>query len=369
MRLAVYNVENLFERARAMNQSDWRQGQEPLKQFADLSTLLGQATYTPEIKVQIIALLSSLGLDRTDRGKFVVLRRNRGELLKRRKAGGIDIVAGGRSDWVGFLELIQEPINHESMLMTARVFRDVNADIFGVVEAENRPALKEFSDKIVTSVSGISYDNVMLIDGNDARGIDVGIYYRREVSLDFIRSHVSDRDANGRTIFSRDCAEYQFATASGQRLLVMVNHFKSKSGAPSSCDARRKAQANRVREIYEQRLSEGIEHIAVIGDLNDAPKNSPLEPLITGTTLKDISVHPSFNDGGYPGTFELCNAANKIDYILLSPKLFDRVRGGGVFRKAMWPGERPKRWETYPELKQKVHAGSDHACLFADLQI
>jgi hypothetical protein len=36
MRLAVYNVENLFDRPRAMNLGSWREGKAILQDFADL---------------------------------------------------------------------------------------------------------------------------------------------------------------------------------------------------------------------------------------------------------------------------------------------------------------------------------------------
>lgn len=370
MRLAVYNVENLFNRAKVMNETDWSVGDDVLKQFADLNALLGEATYTDARKTKMVALMTALGLEKKDQGEFVILRRNRGALVKRPQTGGLEIVADGRADWVGSLELIPEPIHHESMLMTARVIRDVNADILGIVEAESRPALQQFSEDILPAVGGTPYENAMLIDGNDDRGIDVGIAYRNTVGIDFIRSHVSEKLANGANLFSRDCPEYHFKLPSGKRLLVMVNHFKSKGfGSQASNNAKRKAQAQRVRELYDERLTDGIEHIAVVGDLNDTPDSDPLDPLHTGTSLKDIFTHATFNDGGFPGTFGQCNAANKIDYLMLSPKLFQLVTGAGVFRKGMWPGVQPARWQTYAELEKQVHAASDHACLFMDFNL
>jgi hypothetical protein len=42
--------------------------------------------------------------------------------------------------------------------------------------------------------------------------------------------------------------------------------------------------------------------------------------------------HPDFDNGGHTGTYGLCNAGNKIDYILLSPQLYKRVKAGGVMR-------------------------------------
>jgi endonuclease/exonuclease/phosphatase family metal-dependent hydrolase len=171
-------------------------------------------------------------------------------------------------------------------------------------------------------------------------------------------------------VFSRDCPEFTVGTPSGRQLLVMVNHFKSKGfGRTSSSNARRRAQAERVKAIYEARVAEGERLVAVVGDLNDTPARGPLDPLLGGTDLKDAFTHPVFDDGGFPGTFGLCNASNKIDYLLLSPDLFALVQAGGVFRRGMWPGSRPRRWETYAELTRPEEAASDHAAVWVDLDL
>ena len=109
--------------------------------------------------------------------------------------------------------------------------------------------------------------------------------------------------------------------------------------------------------------------VAVIGDLNDTPDSDPLLPLLAGSTLRDAFTHPEFDDGGHPGTFGSCTAANKIDYLLLSPALMDRVTKGGVLRKGMWPGVRPKKWDVYPELEEERDAASDHAAIWVDVDI
>ena len=36
---------------------------------------------------------------------------------------------------------------------------------------------------------------------------------------------------------------------------------------------RRKRQAQRVREIYEQRRADGFDLVAIVGDLNDHPES------------------------------------------------------------------------------------------------
>ena len=56
------------------------------------------------------------------------------------------------------------------------------------------------------------------------------------------------------------------------------------------------------------------------------------------TDLKDISEHPAFVGDGRPGTYRNGTKSQKIDYVLLSPALFSRVLGGGVFRLGVWGG-------------------------------
>lgn len=370
MRLAVYNVENLFDRPRAMNLATWAEGKPILQRFAALSELLGEVNYTAARKAKMAQLMIELGLEKRDDSRFVILRRNKGQLLRRPKTGGIEIVASGRADWAGSLELVEEPVDEIAMRLTARVIADLKADVLAIVEAESRPVLKEFSDLLVKAEGGVPMRHVMVIDGNDPRGIDVGLMSNKAHPIGQMRSHVDDRDAQGRTIFSRDCPEFEIQLPSGQSLWVLVNHLKSQGfGTKAANDARRRAQAERVKAIYEERVAQGHDLVAIVGDLNDLPDSAPLAPLLAQTDLKDIFAHPSFDNGGFPGTWGLCNANNKLDYILLSPKLWQKVAGGGVMRQGMWPGKQPARWSVYPELDDEKHAASDHAALWVDLQL
>lgn len=370
MRLAVYNVENLFDRPKAMNLATWSEGKPILQDFADLSELLGELNYTAARKKRMSTLMIRLGLEKQDSAKFVVLRHNRGQLLKRPAAGGIEIVAAGRDDWAGSLELQREPVDEVAMRNTARVIHDLKADVLAVVEAESRPVLEQFNQQILKAVGGQPMRHVMVIDGNDSRGIDVGLMTNDLHPIGLMRSHVDDRDSRGNDIFSRDCPEYAVALPGGGTLWVLVNHLKSKGyGSKATSDAKRQAQAERVKAIYEQRRAAGDDLVAIVGDFNDTPDSAPLAPLLQGSDLKDVFVHPAFDNGGHPGTYGLCNAGNKIDYILLSPELFGRVKAGGVMRQGMWPGVRPKRWEAYADLDDPKHAASDHAAVWVDLDL
>ena len=157
------------------------------------------------------------------------------------------------------------------------VVRDVGADVLGVVEADDRTTLQRFSDRLLADVGGTPYEQVMLVDGNDDRGIDVGVMVRAPLTIAHLRTHVFDRDAEG-VVFSRDCCEYHVRTPDGGVLAVLVNHFKSK-GYSEPGDrlgaGRRRRQAARVAEIYRGLRAEGIDRVAIVGDLNDSMDSAP----------------------------------------------------------------------------------------------
>ena len=183
-----------------------------------------------------------------------------------------------------------------------------------------------------------------------------------------ICSHVDDADENGR-IFSRDCAQYEIRTAQGNMLVLLVNHLKSKGfGSQASSNMRRERQARRVKEIYDKLLKEH-EFVAVLGDLNDTPSGASLAVLTQDPKVRDISAHPSFDDGGRPGTFGSAAASNKIDYILLSPGLFARATAGGIFRMGVWGGKNGTLFPHYPEITKPSEAASDHAAIWAEIDV
>jgi endonuclease/exonuclease/phosphatase family metal-dependent hydrolase len=370
MRLACYNVENLFSRARALNLDSWAEGRKILEKYAELNALFEEATYTDEIKARILDGLKLLGIDKKNDAKFAILRENRGQLAQYSTLKGTRIVANGRADWVGWLELKTELINETATRNTAQVIRDVDADVIGLVECEDRRALMQLSSKLLPSVGAAPYEQVMLIDGNDDRGIDVGLMTKRGHQVGWLRSHVDDVDANASRIFSRDCPEYSVWTPSGEVVWVLLNHLKSKGyGTQEGSDARRWRQAEQVRQIYQRLKSEGARFITVMGDLNDTPDSQSLAPLLKETDLKDISEHQTFIADNHPGTYQSGNARDKIDYILLSPALFERMQQGGVWRRGVWGNRKTPAWEVYPEMKTSYHAASDHAALWVDVAV
>lgn len=381
MRLASYNMENLFLRPVAFAPGDPGGNDAVLEAYQQVSEALTHETYSDADKAVITGGLTVLGLDGGDESAVAWLRQNRGHLVHRSSEPPlIEVVARGRSSWIGWLELKTDAVDEQATRHTAQVVSDIEADVIATIEVEGRRALTEFNDDLLAGHDGGGFGHIMAITGNDRRGITIGVMSRPDYPITAIRSHVDDSDATGK-IFCRDCAEYTFTTPSDSSLLVLVSHFKSK-GYGSATEEKRRREASRVAAIYAERRDQGISKIAIVGDFNDTPDSPALASLLAQTDLQDVSDHPDFDTGALPGyagprlvgTYG-SGTPQKIDYILLSPDLHKRLTGGGVCRKGVWTSSASGKWEPYPDLQHltkaegQARAASDHAAIWADLEL
>src|SRR5713101_7584113 len=152
MRLASFNLESLFDRAKALNQKTWAEGRPILEEVARLNELFAKPVYTPADKTKIVEALTKLGLaKKDDGGKFALLRQNHGKLLQRKANGQVEVVANGRGDWIGWVELTTEEVDEFATRNTAQVVRDVKADVMTTIEVDNRVALNRRGTRVTLS--------------------------------------------------------------------------------------------------------------------------------------------------------------------------------------------------------------------------
>jgi endonuclease/exonuclease/phosphatase family metal-dependent hydrolase len=397
IRLATYNVENLFARAKALTTIDWDLGRPALAAFEAFNRVAAKPEYSDQDKADLLAALETLRvLVRTPDGlrpnpspfddAWALLRENRGDFLVAPADREPRIEANGRGEWIGWVELLTEPVDEVGTRMIAKVVDEVAPDLLCLVEAEDRPSLVRFNEQLL----GERYAHSMLLDGNDPRGIDVGLYCTDRAEVRSVRGHmdVPDPASAGRRLFSRDCPVYHLRLAGGEDLYLLLNHLKSQSFSSGNPDPLRTRQSTEVRAIYDRLRAEGAELVAVLGDLNKSPdpadptRHPTLEALLgPDSPLVDAYRHPNFSglfdpgdpDKERPGSFQSCSLRNRLDYILLSPELAELVTDGGVFRKGLWGNPTnvnpPARWSVFPEITHSRHAASDHALVWVDLDL
>lgn len=369
LRIATFNVENLFARARLFQYANHDIGDSVLAKVDDLRKVLVKQPYTPADKARITTLHNELK-------DYIEIREDRGKLFKRKGVYTIvGVQAGGADDWDGAIEFKTANFSNTARRATAQVIKDAKADIICLVEVEGLPSLRAFDSHLLNN----RYEYEMLIDANDPRGIDVGLLSKFPIGR--IASHMYDKKGN-RIIFSRDCLELEVLLPSGRSLFFLLNHFKSRGyDKDGTADTKRRRQAERVVEILADYDLKN-DCVVVAGDFNDSPESPALQPLLSVPDLHDVlALGFSAPSGGALSpsrwTYHYKKKFEQIDFLLVSRPLKTRFKKAAVVRQGIFGlntltassgGKVPVETE-YPELTRRRDAASDHGAVWAEFTL
>ena len=375
LRLASFNANNLFQRPKVFQLEGLSvDAAKVLEDVLKLEELLANPSYSGATGKSIISLLKKYDFDNSrllPEKRWFQINEVRGKLFRVKRVGtgttakpAIELVATGRAEWQGWVELTRESVNTVSTDNTARVIQAVNADVLCMVEVEDRQTLDRFN-RLMLAKFKASFDHNLLIDGNDPRGIDVGLLSRFPIRS--VRSHIDDLTPTKRErVFSRDCPEFEIELPDGRTLWLLANHFKSQGyGIQAANDAKRKLQATRVRELL-RRFDLTRDLVVVAGDFNDSPTSASLKPLLSTPDLFDVLKSPLLS--GPSWTYH--DGRQQIDDLLVSRPLFEQLTSVGVerrglFHKTNFGGKFPH----FPEVTDEVTQASDHAAVWAEFEI
>ena len=369
-RIASFNVENLFARLKIFNFRDKEVGDTLLKRIGDFRKKLKKKTYTASDKATLVKEYTRGGTGQNEPPlkNFIDIREDQGKLWKRQGRKIVGIKAGGIGDCSLTVEFKKAKFSEIGRTNTGKVIRSVKADVACIVEADNRPSLKKFDTDVLKS----KYRYEMLLDGNDQRGIDVGLYSR--FPLGGIWTHMFDGTSSSKT-FSRDCPEYEIKLPNGKSLFVLCNHLKSKGyGDRDKSNKRRKRQAKAIAKILKQ-YDLSKDWVVVAGDLNDTPGSAPLKPLMNLSNLFDVLAQQFPSEPKKRWTYHY-RSFEQIDYLLVSKPLKDNFIKAGVERRGMYNLNKLTTSDPtidnetqYSTVTHWTNAASDHGAVWADFRL
>ncbi len=249
-----------------------------------------------------------------------------------------------------------------------RIIRQINGgkgpDLLGVCEVENRHVLEKLCERLNAVLPRRQYTPVHADNTRDGRGIDTAFL------MDSRRlSH------NPATLFShfvmrrtgtRDISQATFTTKAGTDLVVLCNHWPSRTGGTYESRGYR-FTAGESLAYFHQRIREelGVDTpILAMGDFNDEPFDESLQQYAESTRERgDVERSRSaprfYNLAWRFGSTETtdCKGKKRLLYGTITFEgngaVFDQLlvsRGLLLGERGLKVRESSARMETYPEM-------------------
>ena len=205
---------------------------------------------------------------------------------------------------------------------SAEVLKDLNADILGICEVENRFMMEELNRAYLDRDYSIVH-----YDSPDSRGIDCALFYDSKVFKLYESKPI--KNILPGNLPTRDIIHVK-GTYEEQLLHIFVNHWPSNYGGREKAIPKRAATSNLLEKVLLEILLDNSDaNIILIGDFNE----EPIDPNI-------IDLIDMKNDGKYTkpfinlmeplvgkekvGTYVYRGNDNLIDQIIISSGLANK---------------------------------------------
>lgn len=189
-------------------------------------------------------------------------------------------------------------------------------DILITEETENIRVLKMFNDKYLKPAG---YQSVVLIEGPDLRGIDIGMLSRfpiegepKLIPINFIPKTDDDKEWMAR---SRSILQTTFKLPSGELMTVMGVHLPSQANPAYWREQAIDTLSTLKSQLPKDRL------IIVGGDFNISSEEDARHSLYRERLGKDWLISHYIGCGKCDGTYNYRGSWNFLDALLFSPNL------------------------------------------------
>ena len=205
------------------------------------------------------------------------------------------------------------------------IIEEIDADIFGLCEVENR----KICELLNTELKDQHYQ-IIHYDSPDKRGIDNVLFYDPEI-IDILETSPINIPLN-KGSKTRDIL-YVKGRISGNDIHIFVNHWPSNYGGKSKAIPKRAKTAAILKSNVEKILdNDPWAEIIVMGDLNEEPTDVNVLGVLNSTLTYETAKYPSFNFFNLmsqhlgkekTGTYVYRGDDLFYDQILISPGLLD----------------------------------------------
>ena len=214
---------------------------------------------------------------------------------------------------IGGKKNVTQEIYDLKLVHSAEVLADLDADILGICEVENRFMMEELNK----AFTGRNY-KIIHYDSPDRRGIDCALFYDESKFTILESKQIKNTLSSGKP--TRDIV-YVKGQFGGEILHVFVNHWPSNYGGREQAIPKRAETARFVREKVEKILNEDSKaEILLMGDFNEGPNEQNIQNL-----SKDILINlmePFIGKKGV-GTYVYRGQDSLLDQFIASSGLLD----------------------------------------------
>ena len=152
--------------------------------------------------------------------------------------------------------------------------------VIGVSEIENRNVMEDVIGR--PRLLPANY-RIVHYDSPDARGVDVGFYYRPDVFKIEGSAPIPFKMAELPNFRTRDFVT-MWGTIDGEPFFFLVSHWPSRLGGKEASDPKRMAAARQVRAIVDSvQQANPATKVVVMGDLNDDATD---DSIVVGLSAK-----------------------------------------------------------------------------------
>ncbi|MCB0459306.1 MAG: hypothetical protein KDC74_04720 [Flavobacteriaceae bacterium] len=228
-------------------------------------------------------------------------------------------------------------------------------DVLGVCEVENDHVLQLLVDKLNSQLNR-NYA-FSIVDGTDKRGIDTALIFdqnKYQIGQETYTLRITKRNS------TRDLFQVHLTTNSGNMLVIILNHWPSRSGGVFESEPYRIMVAENLA-FWTERIHEEIGSdvsILLMGDFNDNPfDRSLISYLLSSNNKKKVinarnkyfyNLMYKFMDTGF-GTHVYGSEVNVLDQFLVSKNIISQSNNH-PFKVEKVNGEYSVDIVSFPEM-------------------